>query len=177
MKVGTADAAAITEPDASETIGWCPSFGTEGSCRYPPPKKGQKFPDDVVKYLELLFPLKLKAPQVLELLETKYTDDQLEEYDISARRIKNWQGAEHQRRLKLAKKTVLEAQAGSASPMAVSAPDLYAGFTVVDIKELLKGRGLKVGGNKADLLDRVKADDTARNMATVLETDSLSDLH
>ena len=77
----------------------------------------------------------------------------------------------------MAKKTVLEAQAGSASPMAASAPDLYAIFNVADLKELLKGRGLKVGGNKADLVDRVKADDTARNMAQVLETDSLSDLH
>jgi hypothetical protein len=177
VKVGTADVSASMEPDASGAIGWCPSFGTEGSCRYPPPKKGQKFPDDVVKYLELLFPLKLKAPQVLELMETKYNDDQLEEYDITARRIKNWQGAEHQRRLKLAKKKVLEAQADSTSPMAASAPDPYAGYTVADLKELLKGRGLKVGGNKADLLLRVKADDTARNMVHVLETDSISDLH
>jgi len=65
---------------------------------------------------------------------------------------------------------VLEAQAGSASPMAASAPDPYAGYTVADLKELLKGRGLKVGGNKADLLLRVKADETARNMVHVLET-------
>ena len=50
-------------------------------------------------------------------------------------------------------------------------------FTVADLNELLKGRGLKVGGNKADLLLRVKADDTARNMVHVLETDSISDLH
>jgi hypothetical protein len=121
--------------------------------------------------------LKLKAPQVLELTETEYNDDQLEEYDLTARRIKNWQGAEHQRRLKLAKKKVREAQADSTSPMAASTPDLYARFAVADLKELLKSRGLKVGGNKADLVDRVKADDTARNMAQVLETDSLSDLH
>ncbi len=84
MKVGTAAVAVSMEPDASGAIDWCPTFGTERSCRYPPPQKGQKFPNDGVKYLELLFPLKLKAPQVLELLETKYRDDQLEEYDSTA---------------------------------------------------------------------------------------------
>jgi hypothetical protein len=79
--------------------------------------------------------------------------------------------------LKLAKNTGLEAQAGSASPIAASAPDPYAGCTVVELKELLKGSVIKVAGNKADPLDRLKADDTARNMVNVMEPDSLSDLH
>jgi hypothetical protein len=63
VKVGTTDVAASTAPAASGPIGWCPSFGTEGSCRYPPPEKGQNLPDDIVNYLELLLPLKFKAPQ------------------------------------------------------------------------------------------------------------------
>ena len=162
-EVGTAYASA-------SDIDWCPSFGTEGSCRYPPPKKGQKFPTEVVLYLQLLFPLKLKAPQVFELLETKYSADQIEEYDITARRIKNWQGAEKQRRLKLAKKTVLAVD--RSSPMAASTSVPYSGYTIPGLKEVLKSRGLKVGGNKADLLERLRADDTARSMAQVLEADS-----
>ena len=120
---------------------------------------------------QLLFPLKLKAPQVIELLETKYSAELMEEYDITSRRIKNWQGAETQRRLKLAKKTVLATD--SASPMAAPAQDLYIGFSVGDLKEMLKSRGLKVGGNKADLLERLRADDTARSMAQALEADTL----
>ncbi len=76
--------------------------------------------------------------------------------------------------MKLAKKKVLDAQGDSTSPMATSGPDLYAGFHFADLKKLLKGRGLKVGGNKADLVDRVKADHTARNMAQILNTPTAS---
>ena len=42
---------------------------------------------------------------------------------------------------------------------------------------MIASQGVKVGGNKEDLLHPVKADDTARNMVHVLETDSISDLH
>ena len=56
--------------------------------------------------------------------------------------------------------------------MAASASVPYSGYTIPGLKEVLKSRGLKVGGNKADLLERLRADDTARSMAQVLEADS-----
>jgi len=112
---------------------WCPTFGLEGSCRYPPPKKGCKIPEDIVAHLRNLFPLKLKGPQVLELLQSTFSAEKLEESDITARRITNWQGAELQRRLKSAKKTALTAPASaSASASASSAIVLASSASVTD---------------------------------------------
>ena len=103
-------------PGAGPPIG--NSIFSQGSCRYPTAKRGQRLPDEVLEELLALFPLKLKGPQVLELLELKYTADFIEDNDITARRIKNWQGAENQRRVKAAK--LVAAQSGASVEPAVT---------------------------------------------------------
>ena len=111
-----------------------------------------------------LFPLKLKGPQVLELLGMKYPADFIEENEITARRIKNWQGAENQRRVKAAKQMAL--LAGSAS--GASADPLCTKISVAGLKDQLNNRGLKTSGVKADLVARLLQDDEARAVSQAL---------
>ena len=149
-------------PGAVSAVG-NPVFN-QGSCRYPTARRGQRLPDEVLVELLALFPLKLKGPQVLELLGMKYPADFIEENEITARRIKNWQGAENQRRVKAAKQMAL--LAGSAS--GASADPLCTKISVAGLKDQLNNRGLKTSGVKADLVARLLEDDEARAVSQAL---------
>ena len=149
-------------PGAVSAVG-NPVFN-QGSCRYPTARRGQRLPDEVLVELLALFPLKLKGPQVLELLGMKYPADFIEENEITARRIKNWQGAENQRRVKAAKQMAL--LAGSAS--GASADPLCTKISVAGLKDQLNNRGLKTSGVKADLVARLLQDDEARAVSQAL---------
>jgi hypothetical protein len=141
----------------------------EGSCRYPSARRGAKFPLEVVARMRDLFSLKLKAPQVLELLEIEHGTEYLEEHEITTRRIKSWQGSEHQRRVKKAKLKVV-AETASSGPSSSSGTLLapvegkYSGMNNTAMQDLLVSRGLKRSGVKAELITRLEQDDLARRI-------------
>ena len=140
------------------------AFGL-GSCRYPTARRGQKMPAEVIDQRLTLFPLKLKGPQVLELLELKYPAQFIEDNDITARRIKNWQGAESQRRVKAAKQVASQTGGVGSS----SGGSDFTNLSVAVLKEQLKSKGLRTSGPKAELVARLQQDEEARKVVQALE--------
>ena len=122
-------------------------------------------PAEVIDQLLTLFPLKLKGPQVLELLELKYPAQFIEDNDITARRIKNWQGAESQRRVKAAKQVASQTGGVGSS----SGGSDFTNLSVAVLKEQLKSKGLRTSGLKAELVARLQQDEEARKVVQALE--------
>ena len=57
------------------------------------------------------------------------------------------------------------------SVSAVLSSSAYVAMTVPMLKETLKNRRLKVGGNKADLIQRLETDDLAQRMDQILHSE------